>query len=190
MDLKTLEQRLLKVAKLLEASNATISAEKIRKLADQLGKLVPEFPTEETEKERVVLELKRRILGIKINAEIQYSTDIIYYTIEFRTGAKVVVSQQFGGATRTLSQGTVKKPFMVSLVRKDETTGKEKTIPSGVYKSWDELIPFLQKISIGSQEEVTQLSKEQIYRSASATLDEVANSLEAKGLVKEAYKLV
>lgn len=167
MDLQLITKRLMKIAQDLESQSCRIKAAKIRALCADIGKFIPLYQTEENQKEQLVYEIQRRILGTKIKAEVNPAHDAIYYDIEFRTGTKILVSQTLGGSTRTINKETQRRPFTISLVRKDETTGKEKLIPSGISMSREELIPYLQKISIESEKEMTQLSKERVYEASS-----------------------
>lgn len=167
MDLKNLTQRLIKVAQTLEASNKTASANKVRKIAEQLGKMVQDYPSENSQKDMFISEIKRRIPGTNIKAEINMAHDVIYYDMEFRLGTKVVVSQAIKSPVKTMSRQTEQRPFTVSLVQEDPTTGQEKTIASGVTKSHQEIIPYLQKIAIGSPQETKQLSTERRIQATS-----------------------
>jgi hypothetical protein len=162
MDFQSITKRLMKVAQVLEDKSYFIKASKIRSLCADIGKFMPLYQTEESEKERLIAEIQSKIPGTKIKGQVNIAHDATYYEIEFRTGAKVHVSQTLGGPVRSISKETLKRPFGIYLVRQDETTGQEKLIPSGVSKSREELIPFLQKIAIGSQREVAELSKERV----------------------------
>jgi hypothetical protein len=189
MNLKNLTQRLIKVAQTLESNNKTVSAAKVRKIADQLGKMVQDTPSEESQKDMLISEIRSKIPGTQIKAKISSAHDIIYYDIEFRSGTKVLVGQTIISPVRTISKQITKKPFTVSLMKLDETTGQEKHISSGVMLGQQELIPYLQKIAVGSQREMAQLFTERRIQATSDMLDSIADRLEAKNLKKLAYEI-
>jgi hypothetical protein len=167
MDIKNLTQRLIKVAQILESKNKVISAAKIRKIAAQLSKMVQDYPSEESQKDMFISEVKSKIPGTAVKAQINMAHDAIYYDIEFRSGTKVVVNQAVRSPVKTMSRQTEQRPFTVSLVQEDPTTGQEKTIPSGVTKSAQEIIQYLQRIAIGSDQEMKQLSTERKIQATS-----------------------
>ena len=150
----------MKVAQTLESSNKTASAARVRKIAEQLGKMVQDYPSENSQKDMFISEIKSKIPGTAVKAQINMAHDAIYYDIEFRSGTKVVVNQAIKSPVRTMSRQTEQRPFTVSLVQEDPTTGQEKTIASGVTKSAQEIIQYLQRIAIGSAQEMKQLSTE------------------------------
>ena len=165
MDIQIVANRLLKVAQNLESKSYHSSAARVRAVIAEIGKFLPQYQTEESEKEMLIADIKRRIPGAAIKAQLNSAQDAAYYDIEFRNGTRIYVSQTLGGPFRTLSKETENKPFGVSLVQTDEW-GREKLIPSGISKSREELIPYLQKIAIGSEKEVTEISKERRIKCA------------------------
>ena len=93
MNMQIVTKRLMKVAQDLEDKSYYLKASKIRAICAELAKYLPQYQTEESEKERLIADIKRSIPGTAVKAKLNPAHDATYYDIEFRSGTKVFVSE-------------------------------------------------------------------------------------------------
>jgi hypothetical protein len=165
MDIQIITKRLMKVAQNLDSNSFHLKAARIREICAEIAKFFPQYQTEESEKERLIADIKRAIPGTAVKGTMNPVHDATYYDVEFRSGTKVLITETHRGPFRTLPAETVKKPYGVALMKTD-VTGKETMVPGGITKSREELIPYLQKLAIGSEKEMAEVSKERKIKCA------------------------